>query len=120
MTFNSDTGSNYSDHYLYGNGSSAASGSGTNATKIRLWDYYGNGGTANIYGAGLVDILDYDNTNKFKTSRNLAGYDANGSGEIFLSSGLWRNTNAITSITLTAESGNYTQYSSFALYGIKG
>jgi len=120
MTFNSDSGSNYRNHYIYGSGASAAAGSTTAETKIVMWDYYGGGGTANIFGAGVIDLLDYQNTNKNKTTRNLGGYDANGSGEIFLSSGLWQSTSAISSITLIPESGNYAQYSSFALYGIKG
>jgi hypothetical protein len=76
--------------------------------------------TANIFGAGVVDILDYTNTNKYKTIRGLGGYDANGSGDVDFLSGFYKaNTSAITSIEITVVAGNYTQYSQFALYGIR-
>lgn len=120
MQFNGDTASNYSEHYLVGDGSSAASGSEL-TTNIMV--AYGtipmDNETANTYGVNITDILDYGNTNKYKTARSLVGKDTNGGGYIFLSSGNWRNTSAITSITLYPQAGNFTQYSSFALYGVK-
>ena len=73
-----------------------------------------------MYAASIIDILDYASTSKFKTTRVLDGYDANGSGEVIIGSGNWRSTSAITSITLGPSSGNMKLYSSFALYGIKG
>jgi hypothetical protein len=78
--------------------------------------------SANIFSGFVIDILDYANTNKYKTIRYLSGYDANGSGRVGLGSGSWRSTSAVTSITLQGleYSSNYKQYSSFALYGIKG
>jgi len=66
----------------------------------------------------VIDILDYSNTSKYKTTRELSGQDRNGSGEIALWSGNWRSTLAITSIEFS--NGTFDQYSSFALYGIKG
>jgi hypothetical protein len=66
-----------------------------------------------------MDILDYANTNKFKTTRTLTGSDLNGSGVVSLDSGSWRSTSAITSITFTARANLINTYSSFALYGIK-
>jgi len=69
----------------------------------------------------VIDILDYANANKYKTIRSLSGTDYNNSnGRLFYSSGNWRSTSAVTTITLTNDSGtNFTQYSSFALYGVK-
>jgi hypothetical protein len=67
----------------------------------------------------ICDVLDYANTNKFKTLRSLTGNDRNGSGSIWLDSGLWRSTSAITSIKFTTGTA-FAQYSQFALYGIKG
>lgn len=119
ITFNSDTGTNYSDHNLNGSGASVSAGGAASTTYIRNWDFTGSGAT-NIFGTGVIDVLDYADTNKNKTVRCLSGYDANGSGSIFLSSGLWRSTSAISSMTFTPESGSYAQYSQFALYGIKG
>jgi hypothetical protein len=73
------------------------------------------------FGGFIVDILDYTSTNKNKTIRCLCGFDANGSGNLGLVSGLWRNSgSAITSLELFPQSGVIAQYSSFALYGIKG
>lgn len=117
MEFNSDTGANYNWHLLYGEGSSAGAYTDTrsNIPVGNIWDT-----TSTSYpGSGIVDILDYRNTNKFKTIRNLGGVDKNGSGSINLSSGLWRSTNAITSIKFTPSAGTFGQYTHFALYGIK-
>jgi hypothetical protein len=120
-TLNSDTGSNYSWHFLNGNGSSAGVVAGTSQTLMETNRVPGSLVTSNTFGAIVVDILDYANTNKNTTIRSLGGWDGNGSGEIYFNSGSWRNTNAVTSITFT-NSGSRTiqQYSHFALYGIKG
>lgn len=117
IRFNSDSASNYATHYLYGDGASAASGAATNQT---ISYAFLATASANIFGGAVIDILDYTNTNKYKTMRSLSGGDQNGTGYIELISGLWQSTSAITSITLIPASGNFAQYSSFALYGIKG
>jgi hypothetical protein len=118
MRFNGDSGSNYSTHYLLGNGSSASVGAETSSTYIYT-DILS--ATSTSYAPAVVDILDYANTNKYKTSRAIAGLDMNGSGTIWSVSGSWRNVAAITSITLSIGAGfNFAEYSHFALYGIKG
>ncbi len=121
MQFNSDTGSNYSWHGLAGTGSAVGANAGASQSKIEVkWGATGNSGATNIFAMAVVDILDYKNTNKYKTTRTLQGADLNGSGQIYLSSGSWRDTSAITSIVLNRQFGsNFLQYSSFALYGIK-
>lgn len=117
MSFNSDTATNYTYHFLDGNGSSAIAG----GTGNDLFDvFYPISTTASIFSSVIIDILDYANTNKYKTSKVLGGTDLNGSGRMGLKSGLWMNTNAITSIKLNPSSGNFSQYTQFALYGIKG
>jgi hypothetical protein len=122
MTFNSDTGANYSWHILRGNGTAAIAGASTSASNIGIqYGASGSTGTTNIFTGGVLDVLEYANTNTFKTTRSLQGLDLNGSGWIYFQSGNWRSTNAITSITLDQQYGsNFTQYSQFALYGIKG
>ena len=120
MRFNSDTASNYYMHYLMGNGASATAG-GFGSTGIEVYRIAGATAGASMFGAGVIDILDYTNTSKTKTSRSLAGSDQNGSGEIVFGSGLWFATPAaITTVTLTPTNGSlFSEYSSFALYGVK-
>ena len=120
MRLNSDTGSNYARHLLEGDGSTAAAYATASGNLMALGSIPAATGTASAFGGGVVDLLDYANTNKYKTSRALTGQDRNGAGTIDLASSLWMNTAAVTSITLFADSGNLAQYSSFALYGIKG
>jgi hypothetical protein len=117
--FNGDTGSNYSEHQLAGDGSSAsASGAAS-----QVWAYTGlatgNSSSSNMYGAFIVDVLDYANGNKNKTIKTLSGNDQNGSGYVLLRSGAWYSTSAISSIVITPGGGSWQQYSSFALYGVK-
>ena len=98
----------------------AGQGVASTAQIFTLWITTANSG-ANMFGSGVIDILDYANTNKYKTVRTLSGDDKNGSGYVVFGSGLWQNTNAVSTITLTNHGAtNFQQYSSFALYGIKG
>lgn len=119
LQFNSDTGSNYVRHALIGNGTTVTSTSSTGQTAIRAG---GNtqASSTSIFAVTIIDILDYANTNKYKTVRTAWGSELNGSGEINFRSGLWLNTSAVTSITLTASANNFSSDSTFALYGIKG
>jgi len=125
VRFNSDaSSSNYTFHRLKGDGSSAtAYGSGTGTfdwiVNERIASSHSNFATEE-HGVLIIDILDYKNTSKYKTVRNLGGYDSNGTGEILLTSGLWLNTAAISNIKVLPSAGNFAQYSSIALYGIKG
>ena len=121
VRFNSDTGSNYSRHYMFGNGSSVGTGGGASQTYILTDGCTGASTTASVFGCGVLDVLDYADTNKYKTLRGLTAYDRNGGGLVVMNSGNWRSTSAITSITITSfNSANFVQYSQFALYGIKG
>ena len=113
-----------SQHQLIGKGASAtalANTGGLSDGTLVMWVPASNA-NANIFGAVIIDILDYANTNKNKVVRMLSGNDLNGSGAIAMTSGLWASASAITSITFgpTDGVGTIPQYSSFALYGIKG
>lgn len=122
IKFNSDNTSgtiNYSYHRLIGDGATVAA-SGSGSSDFILGGYIPMNSYTNIYGTFVIDILDYANTNKFKTLRTLNGYDANGSGTVSFMSGCWQNTDAINSITINQGGNNFTQYSRFSLYGIKG
>lgn len=120
---NGITTSNYYYHRLYGDGSAAsADNAGALGTGNSLGQIPASTANANVFGTFVLDILDYQNTNKYKTTRSLLGFDNNGSGSIWLASGLYSaNTNAITSISFYGSSSqNFAQYSTLALYGIKG
>jgi hypothetical protein len=118
--FNSDSGNNYAYHYYYGTGSSTAAGNTTSYNLAIPFRVPGGNSTANIFGSGICDILDYTNTNKLTTIRSITGHDQNGSGLLFLFSGLWLSTAAITSISLFySPSVNIAQNTTFALYGMK-
>ncbi len=118
MTFNSDTGNNYAYHSLYGDGASAAAEAGTSRANIPLARMVTSSSTS-VFGANIVDILDYASTSKNKTVRTFKGDDRNGAGAVLLDSGLWMSTSAITSIRITGRSNNFAQYSQAALYGIR-
>ena len=113
IRFNSDTGSNYSYHFVTGNGSTKSSSGAVNTSAIFLVDYPAPGGTS----VGVVDIFDYTNVNKYKTLKTISGRDNNGSGIIGLYGGNWRNTGAINSITvISAATWLNTKV---ALYGVR-
>lgn len=120
LRFNGDSGSNYAFHFLFGNGSSANASATTSDTRIYPWATPASSFLASSFGVNVIDILDYASTSKNKTTKALAGYDDNSTGgRIAFASGLWMNTSAINSITIT-NSANFAQHSQFALYGIRG
>ena len=125
IRFNSDSGGNYISHQLTGNGSAASgASSGTGDDKINIYNAGVTDGTsAGIVGASIIDIIDYASTTKNKTVRGFAGGDANTASTDFkvsLSSGLWINTAAVTSITVFGTAANLSTSTVFSLYGIKG
>jgi hypothetical protein len=120
ITFNGTSSNYYSAHFLYGDGSSALSTVSTYTSVNLMPRLVAASSTASAFTSYVTDILDYQNTNKYKVIRSLGGFDANGSGEIDFMSGLWMNTAAISEINIRPSAANFAQYSSFALYGIKG
>jgi hypothetical protein len=116
IRFNSDANGVY--HQLIGDGATVTADRGTGNSDVGYFFVPGNSFGTNVFGGLVMDILDYANTNKNKVTRDLSGVDANGSGSIVFTSGLWINTAAVTSISIRT-SGNFAQYSSFDLYGIK-
>jgi hypothetical protein len=116
IRFNSDTGSNYATHNLYGNGSSVVSDASTSQSYIVGLLFPSGNIAANIFGGGAMDILDAYSTTKNKTTRALSGFATN---TINLTSGLWMSTASITSITILPSGGNLLAGSRFSLYGIR-
>jgi hypothetical protein len=121
LNFNSDTGSNYSRHYLGASVTTKVSGGTANQSDMDIYGYQVGSDTVNPT-VGIVDILEYKNTNIYKTIKTLAGcaaYLGTDDGEINFNSNNWRSTSAITSISIDADF-NFAQHSYFGLYGIKG
>lgn len=119
IRFNGDTSSSYSYHALQINGASAASFGGSSQTYIRNQSTV-DGSYSNVFQSNVIDVLDYASTSKNKTLRAFTGFDANGDGFFRELSGAWYSTSAITQIDFTASGTTFSQYSHFALYGIKG
>jgi hypothetical protein len=120
MKLNSSSGT-YRSHGLVGTGSTTAAGD--IGTSTGDWVYYAipnDSVSASMFGAGVIDLLDYANTSKNKVSRMLAGFDKNGGGQVSLQSHLWVDTSAVTQLDFTMATGNFSPNSSFALYGIQG
>ena len=120
LQINSDTGSNYRYHYLLGNGSAASAG-GSSGTYIDTGYISASTSTAGLMGAFVIDILDYASTSKNTVTRLFGGADRNGEGYANIYSGLWVNTDAVTSLKFFpgGASTSWQQHSTAALYGIK-
>lgn len=112
LQVNSDTASNYSQTTLYGNGSSATSSRSSNSASIYLGD-----GVFNQRNLIITQVMSYANTNVFKT---VLAASATPSTSVSRAVGLWRSTNAITSVTIgTFGVNNLTSGSRFSLFGVK-
>ena len=115
MTFNGDTGSNYSQTELYGNGSSALSARRANQSNLVISGSRVGVVTA-IQNMFTIDIQSYSNSTIFKSILNRQNDASNFTMAVV---GLYRSTSAITSLTLTADITTFTAGSTFNLYGIQ-
>jgi hypothetical protein len=115
ITFNGDTASNYSNTFLYGNGTTAASAALT--AQPKLYIQY-NASSTTIPCMQTVDVFSYAGST-FKTILTSSSVDINGSGTVERVVGLWRSTSAITSISLLNNSGyNFRADTTASLFGI--
>ena len=114
--FNGDTGSNYSDTKLSGDGASASSGRDTSQTSGTIYVT----GSTTIETNYIVQFMNYSNATTYKT---VLGRSNRASSEVGVDVGLWRSTSAITQIDLAMggsfPTNNFATGSTFALYGIK-
>lgn len=118
LTFNGVT-SGYTEKAVYGNGSTAASfsGSGTNISLTgNTIDSAGN--TSNTFASLDVYIPNYAGSNYKSVSSDIVSEQNGTTVYALLNAGLWSNTAAITRVTFTANS-SYVQYSTAYLYGVK-
>ena len=123
LQFNGDTATNYAMHYLRGDGTTATALGVVTLASIQLRNgLIRNNGLASTMSVYVIDILDYAATTKNKTVRSFDGVEENNTNAqsvLEIASGLWLNTNAISSISVNSYSGNFTTATTFALYGIK-
>lgn len=121
MTFNGDTGTNYAIHRLFGDGTTVTSdGNGTTPVIEAGEIPGGNIDSGNAWGPVIIDILDPFETTKNKTIRSLSGNAAPQFPRLFFRSGLWNNTAALTTITMTCGTvNNFRTGSRFSLYGLR-
>jgi hypothetical protein len=120
FTFNGDTTtSNYHAHWMNGNGSGTGN-SYSNSYVASIRSVATSLFTASAFSGHILDVYDYGQTTKYKTSRIIGGatnttysaYDTS------FSSQLWKSTAAITSLTIGAVSGQtFVSGCRFSLYG---
>jgi len=111
IQFNGDTGTNYSRTFMYGTGANAYSGRASSVSFLGFpyWD-------ANS-SMTIVQIMNYSNETTYKTALSRNSQPAE---TVTAEVGLWRNTAAINSITISRGSTNdFASGSTFTLYGIK-
>jgi hypothetical protein len=104
---------------MTGNGT-AASGSGSAIRdNMVIGTFAAASATGGLFGVAVIDILDYANTNKYKTIRSIAGVAGYSAG---MYSGLYKSTTAISAISFrdNSDATNILAGSTIALYGIKG
>jgi hypothetical protein len=109
IVINSDSGTNYSWTNLKGDGSSASSAQGSSTANLYL-------GLVNT-GRGTYKFMfqNYSNSTTNKTILSAGGLAGNREEYAV---GLWRNTNAVTSIEVIQPADTFSSGSTFNLYGI--
>jgi hypothetical protein len=114
LQYNSDTGSNYSNTTLRGNGTTASSTRGSNTTGARFSDQ--SSPTTSTSNTAIIHIMNYANTTTYKTNISRSNNASTGIDAMVT---LWRNTAAITSVKVYPASGNMATGTIATLYGIK-
>ena len=114
LSFNGSTTS-FSARYLEGNGSTA--GSYTDQAR-GFGNADGANATSNTFGNTELYIPNYAGSNNKSWSGDGVNETNATAAYSSLFAGLWSNTAAITSITLTGNISNFIQYSTATLYGI--
>jgi len=112
LRFNGDSGANYSQVAISGNGSTSNS---QPYSGNQLFLLYNNSPATGNRSTVQTHIMDYSSTNKHKNVLNRFN-----SPTVVLEaiSGRWASSAAITSAVLSLTAGSFTAGSSFALYGV--
>ena len=120
LQFNGDATTTYSDVALIGYNNTASTGKDTGVSFIQ-WAGFSIGlSTTGSTGTIITNIFNYANTTTYKNCLSTASYKNNTLGpEVYYIAGLWRSTNAISSIVVSISgAGSFAVGSSFTLYGI--
>jgi len=119
LSINGNT-SNGSWRELFGSGSTAGSQSGTSSMRGAYASTNTTPGQTNVFGNGEIYFPNYlSSVNKSYSSDAVSENNAT-AAYTALTAGLWSNTAAITSISLSVLVGTkFLQYSTATLYGIK-
>jgi len=118
IQLNSDTGSNYSRHQMYGAGSSASVNKNTGIAFMNIAYVSWTGESSETYSSHTIDLLDYANTNKNTSVCSSWGF---ANDQVSFNSQLWDDTSAVSTIKLyeAGAGADFTRGSEFTLYGIK-
>jgi hypothetical protein len=113
LTFNGDTSSsNYSTVFLFGNRSTVASSSAASSNRITPFSFLqGADSTASTFGSLSCLISNYAAASNKSLSIDSVTEDNGASVDPprqMILAGLWANTNAITSLTMSMDSGSLT------------
>jgi hypothetical protein len=108
---NSDSAVNYSAVRMTGEGSNVSSAAFT-SNRLGFFFTYGSE-LANV----IVSLMDYSATDKHKTTLSRGSQAAGRGVAAWLSR--WANTDAVTSIAISHEGGDYPSGVTFSLYGIE-
>ena len=120
VRLNADTGTNYSNHRMYGQATTAAAAAETGHGAIDVYYIPAESEAATTYGGVILDILDYRNGSKNTTVQYSAGFvDPSDEEYMAFGSGLWDNVAAVTAIELAPDAGsNFVRGSEFTLFGL--
>lgn len=122
LRFNADTGANYDLERVQGSATTASAAEVIAGTSINVGTITAASGAANQAASGEIVIYDYRGTTFQKNITSMVVCKrADSTANILQQSfgGAWRNTAAITSITLLLSAGNYVAGSKFTLYGMR-
>lgn len=106
---------NLTARYIFGNGSTASSGTYTSPGIYAV----PNTATANTFGNAAVEIPNYSGSTNKPMSVDTVNEDNATGTSMALDAWLWSSSAALTSIVLAPDSGNMVSGSTFTLYGLK-
>lgn len=118
LQFNNDTGSNYSWRRLVGSGSAVSSSSSSATTEIVIGRINASTYTASVFASNSIYIPNYTSSNYKSVSGDSVEENNATAASQDLNAGLWSSSAVINRVTFTAP-GNFAQYSTAVLYGIK-